>query len=174
MATSDSQPVTPLSDPAILGHLQNYHATRCCASPIYTLLLGTPTAPLFRFTSASKGIFTARLTLLPQHLNSGGGIHGSVSATLVDWAGGLAIAAWDLRAATGVSVDINVSYLSSAKLGEEIEIEGRVERVGANLAFTEVRIWKVLDGDGPGGGERGNMVISGRHTKFVRGGGGAK
>ena len=60
-------------------------------------------------------------------------------------------------------MDINVSYLSTARLGDEIEIEGKVERVGSNLGFTEVRIWKV-DGEG----KRGSMVISGRHTKFVK------
>ena len=146
----------------VLDHVVSYHSTRCLASPIYAFLFGTAADPIVRFTSASKGIFTARLTLASQHLNSAGGIHGSVSATIVDWAGGLAIAAWDLRGGTGVSVDINVSYLSSARLGDEVEIEGKVERVGSNLAFTEVRIWKVLDG------QRGAMVISGRHTKFVR------
>lgn len=150
------------SDAAILDHVTSYHSTRCCASPIYAFLFGTAADPIIRFTSAAKGVFTARLVLGGQHLNSAGGIHGSVSATIVDWAGGLAIAAWDLRGGTGVSVDINISYLSTAKLGDEVEIEGRVERVGANLAFTEVRIWKVVDG------ERGGMVISGRHTKFVR------
>ncbi|KAL2150573.1 hypothetical protein VTH82DRAFT_7136 [Thermothelomyces myriococcoides] len=152
------------SDPSILAHVEQYHATRCAASPIYAFLLGTPAdKPLVRFTHARKGLFTARLRLEAQHLNSAGGIHGSVSATLVDWAGGLAIAAWDLRPATGVSVDINISYLSSARLGDEIEIEGRVERVGSNLAFTEVRIFKV-----DAHGERGPVVASGRHTKFVR------
>lgn len=66
---------------------------------------------------------------------------------------------------TGVSVDINISYLSGARLGQEVEIEGKVERVGANLAFTEVRIWKV---DACGEGTRGALVASGRHTKFVK------
>ncbi|KAL2126991.1 hypothetical protein VTI74DRAFT_11501 [Chaetomium olivicolor] len=155
--------ITPQSDPPTLAHIEHYHATRCTASPIYAFLLGTPTDPLVRFTHARKGLFTARLRLGVQHLNSAGGIHGSVSATLVDWAGGLAIAAWDLRSATGVSVDINISYLSSARLGDEVEIEGRVERVGGNLAFTEVRIFKV-----DRNAERGAVVASGRHTKFVR------
>ncbi|KAK5655066.1 hypothetical protein OQA88_5965 [Cercophora sp. LCS_1] len=156
-------PTPTPTDTDRLAHIQTYHLTRSTASPIYAFLLGPPDAPLIRILSATKGAFTARLVLGPQHLNSGGGIHGSVSATIVDWAGGLAIAAWDLRSATGVSVDINISYLSSAKLGDEVEIEGRVERVGSNLAFTEVRIWKVEEG------QRGRMVISGRHTKFVKG-----
>ncbi|KAL2161840.1 hypothetical protein VTH06DRAFT_7624 [Thermothelomyces fergusii] len=164
-ATTDQSPTAQSdSEPSILAHVEHYHATRCAASPIYAFLLGTPAdTPLVRFTHARKGLFTARLRLDARHLNSAGAIHGSVSATLVDWAGGLAIAAWDLRPATGVSVDINISYLSSARLGDEIEIEGRVERVGSNLAFTEVRIFKV-----DAGGERGAVVASGRHTKFVR------
>ncbi|KAK3360531.1 thioesterase family protein [Lasiosphaeria hispida] len=150
------------NDFEILAHVVSYHSTRCCASPIYEFLLGPPTAPLIRFTHATKGLFLARLVLSARHLNSAGGLHGSVSATIVDWAGGLAIAAWDLRDTTGVSVDINITYLSSARLGDEVEIEGSVGRVGGNLAFTEVKIWKVE------GGERGGLVAQGRHTKFVK------
>jgi len=153
------------SDAATLAHVNSYHSTRCCASPIYAFLFGEADASLIRFTNATRGLFTARLTLSDRHLNSSGSIHGSVSATIVDWAGGLAIAAWDLRTSTGVSVDINISYLSGARLGQEVEIEGKVERVGANLAFTEVRIWKV---DACGEGTRGALVASGRHTKFVK------
>ena len=149
-------------DATTLEHVMTYHSTRCCASPIYAFLFGPPDASLVRFTHATRGKFTARLTLSDCHMNSAGGIHGSVSATIVDWAGGLAIAAWDLRPATGVSVDINISYLSTARVGDEVEIEGKVERVGSNLAFTEVRIWKITKGT------RGALVASGRHTKFVK------
>ncbi|KAK4106890.1 Thioesterase/thiol ester dehydrase-isomerase [Parathielavia hyrcaniae] len=152
------------SDAATLAHITDYHSTRRDSSPIYAFLLGDAANPLVRFTSARKGVFTARLRLAPQHLNSSGSIHGGVSATLVDWAGGLAIAAWDLRASTGVSVDISVSYLSGARLGDEVEVEGRVEKVGGSLAFTEVRVFKVDAGTG----SRGAVVASGRHTKFVR------
>ncbi|KAK0716284.1 HotDog domain-containing protein [Lasiosphaeris hirsuta] len=150
------------SDAETLAHVVAYHTARCCASPIYEFLLGPATAPLIRFTHATKGLFLARLVLSARHLNSAGGLHGSVSATIVDWAGGLAIAAWDLRQATGVSVDINITYLSSVGLGDEVEIEGSAGRVGGSLAFTEVKIWKVE------GGERGRIVVQGRHTKFVK------
>ncbi|KAL2123607.1 hypothetical protein VTJ04DRAFT_4062 [Mycothermus thermophilus] len=160
---ANTEPTNP-SEPEILAHITNYFATRSVASPIYAYLLGTPEQPQIRFVSASKGAFTARLTLAAHHLNSGGGLHGSVSATIVDWAGGLAIATWDLRAGTGVSVDIHVEYLSSPKLGDEVEIEGRVDRVGRSLAFTEVRIWKVDKETG----ERGQLVVVGRHTKYVQ------
>jgi len=95
-------------------------------------------------------------------MNSKGGIHGSVSATIVDWMGGMAIASYDLREKTGVSVDIHVTYQSSAKEGDEIEIEGIADKVGGSLAFTKVNIFKVQDS------QRGVAVVTGTHTKFVR------
>ncbi|KAL5621317.1 hypothetical protein BROUX41_006787 [Berkeleyomyces rouxiae] len=141
----------------VLTHVQAYHDERCLGSPIYKFLLSNVT-----FTHASRGLIVARMPVRPEHLNISGSIHGSVSATIVDWAGGLAIAAWDLRDQTGPSVDINVSYLGTAG-GGIVEIEGRVDRVGSNLGFTSVGIWRV-DSEG----KRGAPVILGRHTKFLR------
>ena len=74
----------------------------------------------------------------------------------------MAIASTDLREKTGLSVDIHVTYLSSAKEGETIEIEGRAERVGGSLAFTNIKISKVVDG------ELGPIVATGTHTKYVQ------
>jgi len=127
------------------------------SSPIYHFLLQPA-----QVVSASKGHVVCRLPLTKTHMNSKGGIHGSVSATIVDWAGGLAIASWDLREKTGASVDIHVTYQSSVKAGDEIEIEGIAEKVGGSLAFTKVNIFKVEDGN------RGRVVVTGTHTKYVR------
>ena len=147
----------PPSEHNILAHLQEYCRTRISKSPIYKFLLSDAS-----IVHASRGLFVSRLLLTPAHLNSSGGLHGSVTATIVDWAGGLAIAAWDCRNKTGVSVDINVSYVNSAREGDEIEIEGLAEKVGGSLAFTTVKIFKVEEG------KRGKLVATGRHTKFVR------
>ena len=147
----------PPSDHNILAHLQEYCRTRISKSPIYKFLLSDAT-----IVHASSGLFISRLLLTPAHLNSSGGLHGSVTATIIDWAGGLAIAAWDCRDNTGVSIDINVSYLNSAREGDEIEIEGLAEKVGGSLAYTAVKIFKVEEG------KRGKLVATGRHTKFVR------
>ncbi|KKA30166.1 hypothetical protein TD95_001162 [Thielaviopsis punctulata] len=145
------------SDAVILAHVLDYHTTRCMQSPIYQFLLSEVT-----FTHASRGLFRARMPVRACHLNHSRSIHGSVSATVVDWAGGLAIAAWDRRDQTGPSVDINVSYLGTCADGI-VEIEGRVDRVGSNLGFTSVGMWKV-DAEG----NRGTPVMLGRHTKFLR------
>lgn len=74
----------------------------------------------------------------------------------------MAIASHDLREKTGLSVDIHVTYLSTAAEGDEIEIEGRAERVGGSLAYTSIRITKVVNG------ELGAIVATGTHTKYVQ------
>lgn len=139
-------------------HIEELVRTKLPDSPIYNFLLKN-----VRIVEASKGHVVARLVLSQDHMNSGGSLHGAVSATIHDWAGGMAIATWDLRTGTGVSVDIHITYLSGTKVGDQIEIEGIAERVGGNLAFTKINIFKVQDG------KRGSVVASGTHTKFVKG-----
>ncbi|KAF7517712.1 hypothetical protein G7054_g13719 [Neopestalotiopsis clavispora] len=73
-----------------------------------------------RIHAATQGNVKARLRLTETHVNSSGGIRGSLSATIVDWTGGMAIATWDLRDKTDVSVDIHIRYLSSAGEDEVI------------------------------------------------------
>ncbi|RYO76483.1 hypothetical protein DL766_009055 [Monosporascus sp. MC13-8B] len=145
------------SDEEIRQHIERIAAVQLPNSAIYNFLLSG-----VRIESAARGVVRARLALTRNHVNSRGGIHGSVSATIVDWAGGMAIATWDLREKTGVSVDIHVRYLSSAGLGDEVEIEGTAEKVGSSVAFTRVVISKVVDG------VAGPVVASGTHTKYVR------
>nr|POE51157.1 acyl-coenzyme a thioesterase 13 [Quercus suber] len=139
-------------------HVEQLVRTKLPGSPIYQMLL----SPV-QIASASKGVVIARLPLSDVHMNSAGSLHGSVSATIVDWVGGMAIATFDLREKTGASIDIHVTYQSGAKVGDEIEIEGIAERVGGNLAFTKIGIYRVESG------QRGRIVATGTHTKFVKG-----
>ncbi|KAJ7292744.1 hypothetical protein C8J57DRAFT_1266941 [Mycena rebaudengoi] len=81
---------------------------------------------------------------------------------LFDWAGGLAISSWDLREKSGVSTDIHVTYVSSAKEGDTIEVEGKASKVGGTLAFTSMVISKVVDGIA------GPVIATGNHTKYVK------
>ncbi|KAF9733435.1 hypothetical protein PMIN06_007556 [Paraphaeosphaeria minitans] len=147
----------PANDPELLAFVQEYWAARLPHSAIYQLVLSDA-----KFTHASKGVVRARVTLTKNHVNSHGGIHGSTSATFFDWVGGMAIAAWDKRSKTGVSTDIHVTYQSSAREGDEVEIEGTTTKVGGTLAFTKCCIYKVVDG------ERGAVIADGSHTKFVK------
>lgn len=155
--TASMTSTLPPNDASILAHVEKFWEQRLPHSPIYQFLLSD-----IKLTHASKGVVRARLLLSKNHINAHGGIHGSVSATLIDWVGGMAIAAWDNRTKTGVSTDIHISYQSSAKDGDWIEVEGNAGKVGGTLAFTTATIWKVVD-DRPG-----PIVATGSHTKFVR------
>jgi acyl-coenzyme A thioesterase 13 len=94
-------------------------------------------------------------------MNSKGGIHGAVSAALVDWSGGMAIATHGLEK-TGASIDIHVTYIGTATVGDTIEIEATANKVGRNMAFTTIRIFKLVDG------KPGPMVATASHTKYIQ------
>jgi acyl-coenzyme A thioesterase 13 len=123
-------------------------------SPVYSFFFSE-----IRIVSASHGTMLAELPVSANLLNSKGSLHGSVSATIVDWAGGMAIASTGLEK-TGLSTDIHVSYVSTAKLGDTLTIEGSVSKVGRNMGFTTVTISK-------GEGEKKTVVAHGTHTKYI-------
>jgi acyl-coenzyme A thioesterase 13 len=127
------------------------------------------TSPVYNFfftdikiLSAKKGFMIARLPVGPNHINSKHTLHGSVSATIVDWAGGMAIASTGLEQ-TGFSTDIHVSYVSTAKEGDILTIEAKTSRVGKNMGFTTVTIYKG-EGDNL---EELPVVATGTHTKYI-------
>lgn len=140
-----------MADPLAL--VRAMWATKLPTSPIYAFLLAD-----IELVSATSGSILARLPLTATHVNTKGGVHGTVSACLVDWAGGMAIASTG-AAKTGVSTDIHVSYVASAAVGDVLEIECKAVKVGATMAYTNVEIRRVGDG---------RVVATGLHTKFVK------
>lgn len=126
-------------------------------SPIYRILLDE-----VEIVSAIKGTVKARLRVIPVHLNSKGTMHGTVIAALTDWAGGLAITSTG-RTNTGLSTDIHTTFVSAAKEGELLEIEGRVSGAGRVLVFTTVEIRRVGEG-----GVTASVVATGTHTKYIK------
>jgi acyl-coenzyme A thioesterase 13 len=141
-----------------LEHIRKVWAGVRGNSPIYDFLLGDQD---LTFISASRGSFKAHLKLSANHVNSRKTIHGGVTATLVDWAGGLAIATHGLEK-TGASVDIHVNYISTAHVGDLIEVEGTANKVGRTMAFTSVKVTKFIDG------ELGPIIATASHTKYIR------
>ena len=59
-------------------------------------------------------------------------------------------------------MDMHISYLSSARVGDTVEIIAATDKVGGSMAFTTIRISKVE--------EDGSLtaVTVGQHTKYVR------
>jgi acyl-coenzyme A thioesterase 13 len=140
-----------------LAHAKKISEDKMPSSPIYQWVLDG-----VKLIDGSKGRLVARLPLSEKHMNSKNTMHGSLSLTIIDWLGGIAITTCDFRTSTGVSLDIHVSYQSTAALGEEIEMEGVVERLGRSVAFTKVNIYRVE------GGVRSTLLVTGSHTKYVK------
>ncbi|ROW00209.1 hypothetical protein VSDG_03542 [Cytospora chrysosperma] len=143
----------------VLSHVKKVWATKLATSHPYSLII-----PTIRLTSAtSDGRVTGRLVLEDQHVNSLGGLHGTTSAAVVDFTAGMAIVARSGGDRTGVSTDMHISYVASARAGDTVEVECWVNRLGRNLAYTGVEIRKV-GGDGKGGKK---VLVTGSHTKYV-------
>ncbi|KAM1792453.1 hypothetical protein ACFX16_036463 [Malus domestica] len=93
----------------------------------------------------------------PRLVNGGNFLHGGATATLVDLIGSAAILSSGALS-SGVSVEINVSYLDSAYPGEEVEVESRTLRVGKTVGVASVEIRKK---------KTGKIIAQGRHTKYL-------
>uniref|UniRef100_A0AC35TRC4 4HBT domain-containing protein n=1 Tax=Rhabditophanes sp. KR3021 TaxID=114890 RepID=A0AC35TRC4_9BILA len=87
--------------------------------------------------------------------NPFGSLHGGCSATLIDIVSPLTFISRP-KCAPGVSVDLHVSYLVGAKLGETIIVEGSVVKSGNKLAFREGKLYNKSNNA---------LVASALHTK---------
>ncbi|KAI3723494.1 hypothetical protein L2E82_35113 [Cichorium intybus] len=94
----------------------------------------------------------------PRLLNVGNSLHGGATAALVDVVGSSVLMTIDGTTTTGVSVEINVSYLDAAYVGDEIEIEAKALRVGKAVAVVSVEFRKK---------KTGKIIAQGRHTKYL-------
>ncbi|KAG2172754.1 hypothetical protein INT43_000101 [Umbelopsis isabellina] len=95
------------------------------------------------------------VTFSPINGNRLKSVHGGLLSTVVDIGGSLAIASKGLFA-TGVSTDLNITFVSGAKLGQVLDVDAKCVKLGRTLAFTEIDITT-----------EGKVVCQGRHTKFV-------
>ncbi|KAA8910669.1 esterase [Sphaerosporella brunnea] len=109
-------------------------------------------------TSAVPGRVKFTLPIERHHTNRLSILHGGTIASMVDLGGSLAVASRGLFS-TGVSTDLNVTYLSSGgKAGDVIEGEVVCDKFGGTMAFTSIVFRDA----------KGNLVARGSHTKFIR------
>ncbi|KAF2813973.1 acyl-coenzyme A thioesteras-like protein 13 [Mytilinidion resinicola] len=108
-------------------------------------------------THASPGKVKFELGIEKQHTNRLSILHGGTIASMVDLGGSLAVASRGLYA-TGVSTDLNVTYLSSGgKIGDLIKAEASCDKFGKTLAFTSIKFLNDKD----------EVFARGSHTKYV-------
>ncbi|MCJ8746208.1 hypothetical protein PDJAM_G00139110 [Pangasius djambal] len=107
--------------------------------------------------SASPGKVVCQMKVEEEHTNRGGTLHGGLTATLVDVISTAALI-YTERGAPGVSVDMNITYMNAAKVGEDILITAQVLKQGRTLGFTTVDLTNKTNG---------KLVAQGRHTKHL-------
>ncbi|KAL8258562.1 hypothetical protein R6Q59_026515 [Mikania micrantha] len=105
-----------------------------------------------------RGRLICSMKLPPRLLNVANSLHGGATAALVDLVGGAVIATVNDMTHTGVSMEINVSYLDAAYVGDEIEIEAKALRVGKVVAVATVEFRNK---------KTGKIIAQGRHTKYL-------
>ncbi|KLU82642.1 PaaI_thioesterase [Magnaporthiopsis poae ATCC 64411] len=117
-------------------------------------LLGTNN---FRIRDAQKGRVDFELDIHKDHTNRMNSIHGGTLASMVDLGGSLAVASMGLFA-TGVSTDLNVTYISSGGApGDKLTGTATCDKIGKTLAYTTVVFQNA----------KGELAARGSHTKFV-------
>ncbi|KAF1812743.1 putative PaaI_thioesterase family protein [Eremomyces bilateralis CBS 781.70] len=110
-----------------------------------------------RVVSATPGKVRFELDIRKEHTNRLKILHGGTIASMVDLGGSLAVASRGLFA-TGVSTDLNVTYLSSGgKIGDKIRAEVTCDKFGKTLAYTSIRFMNGND----------EVFARGSHTKYV-------
>ncbi|CAK7318065.1 Acyl-coenzyme A thioesterase 13 [Vulpes lagopus] len=107
--------------------------------------------------SAAPGKVICEMKVESNHANKYGTLHGGLTATLVDNISTLALLCTE-RGVPGVSVDMNITYMSPAKIGEDIVITAHILKQGKTLAFTSVDLMNKTTG---------KLVAQGRHTKHL-------
>jgi uncharacterized protein (TIGR00369 family) len=73
-----------------------------------------------------------------RHMNPGGRLHGAIIAALMDEAAGRAVSA--VRGEAHATIEMNISFLSSAGPGEGIVCEAKALRVGRTFSFAEAEV----------------------------------
>lgn len=109
-----------------------------------------------RLVNATPGKVNMDMQVELKHTNRLKSLHGGTIASLVDLGGSLAVSSRGMYS-TGVSTDINVTYISSGgNVGDNISIECKCEKLGSNLAFTSVDFYR-----------QDKLFARGSHTKYV-------
>ncbi|KID78240.1 Thioesterase superfamily, partial [Metarhizium brunneum ARSEF 3297] len=118
-----------------------------------------PNKVQLRIVSAQPGRVDFELDIHKDHTNRLSTLHGGTLASLVDLGGSLAVASTG-RFATGVSTDLNVTYLApGGKPGDLLRGTATCDKIGKTLAFTTVTFTN----------GKGQLAARGSHTKYVAG-----
>ncbi|XP_022227318.1 acyl-coenzyme A thioesterase 13 [Drosophila obscura] len=111
---------------------------------------------MIKITGGGEGRAFGEFTVEKEHLNHEGTLHGGLTATIVDNISTYAMMSRGKH--PGVTANLNVSYLSAAKLGEVIEIDARTVRAGRKMAYLDIFLMRKTDK---------SIIATGRQVKYI-------
>ncbi|KAJ1271077.1 hypothetical protein BS78_06G101400 [Paspalum vaginatum] len=107
--------------------------------------------------AAEHGRLICSFVVTPRLASPAGYLRSGVTATLADQLGSAVFFCSGLRT-SGVSLEISVSFVGAAAIGEEIEVEGKLLRAGKSVGVVSVDFRKK---------KTGKLIAQGRHTKYL-------
>ena len=113
-------------------------------------------APVELIEMSLDGRLKFQWTIDETQINPYGTLHGGYISFLADYTTSTALAIINNKNA-GVSVDLSVTFLNTAKVGETVYIETECKKLGKRLAFLEFDLKN----------SEGKLLATAKHTKFV-------
>lgn len=111
---------------------------------------------------ASKGRILAEMQVTKEHTNFINSLHGGMSSSLVDHFSTVALKSYyladDIEPPTSVSVELSLSFLAAAGIGDTVIVEAETIRVGRKIAFLKANISNKANN---------KILVIGKHTKFL-------
>ncbi|XP_022089603.1 acyl-coenzyme A thioesterase 13-like [Acanthaster planci] len=107
-------------------------------------------------TSASPGKCSCELTVGEEQANRRGSLHGGFVSTLVDTLTTVAVLS-SPAGVPGVSVELSVSFMQAARIGDQLTMDAEVIKAGKSLAFTKANLYN----------SKGDIIAVGNHVKHV-------
>ena len=107
--------------------------------------------------SVGNGNIKATMPVMEEHLNGMGTLHGGCTASVFDTVSTFGLATAE-DGKFGVSVDISISYIGAAKLGDTITIESTALKKKGGIRFADVVITN----------QDGTLIAKGTHTKAMK------
>ncbi|AQK43736.1 uncharacterized protein LOC100286193 [Zea mays] len=107
--------------------------------------------------AAEHGRLLCSFVVTPRLASPAGYLRSGVTATLADQLGSAVFFCSGLPS-SGVSLEISVSFVDAAAVGEEIEVEGKLLRAGKSVGVVSVDFRKK---------KTGKLMAQARHTKYL-------
>jgi uncharacterized protein (TIGR00369 family) len=92
------------------------------------------------FVEAGEGSAVVQMTTTANMANHSGFVHGGIISALADSAMGRSVRTIQPGVTRSMSIDLKLTFINAAKIGEDLRAVGKVLHAGRRTAVTECRI----------------------------------